>query len=123
MQSETPTHAKVQLFLEELSLTDPDKYEILSFLRKIVFGQGANISEKMMYGGIIFSFKGEDFGGVFAYKKHVSMEFSQGYKFDDPQKLLEGSGKFRRHLKFLAKEEVAEKNVRYFIEQALTNID
>ena len=38
-------------------------------------------------------------GGIYVYKDHVSLEFSQGALFDDPDGRLEGKGKGRRHLK------------------------
>jgi hypothetical protein len=76
------------------------------------------ISERMMYGGIMFTLE-KDFGGVFAYKDHVSLEFSQGSQFNDPNKLLQGSGKFRRHLKFSSSEDVDDKMVLFFVDQAV----
>lgn len=38
-----------------------------------------------MYGGIMFS-PGDDFGGLFVYKNHVSFEFGNGAKFVAPHK-------------------------------------
>ena len=70
----------------------------------------------MMYGGIIFSLS-TDFGGVFVYKNHVSFEFSLGYKLDDPEKLLEGGGKYRRHLKMKSLEQVKMKKVDFYLKQ------
>ena len=63
-----------------------------------------------MYGGIIFSLA-DDFGGIFVYKNHVSFEFSYGYKLDDPSKLLEGNGKYRRHLKIKSIEDLEIKKI------------
>lgn len=62
------------------------------------------------------------FGGVFASNKHVSFEFSEGYKFNDPDKMLEGTGKFRRHLKLRLIGDVAAKNVAGFVNQALAQV-
>ncbi|MEM9780308.1 MAG: DUF1801 domain-containing protein, partial [Pseudomonadota bacterium] len=46
------------------------------------------------YGGKVFAPDPTDdrsiVGGVFAYKDHVSVEFSQGATFDDPEGHLEG---------------------------------
>jgi hypothetical protein len=58
-------------------------------------------------------------GGIFAYKDHVSLEFSEGASFDDPDGVLEGKGKNRRHLKFTAVEDVKGKGVEGFLKQAL----
>ena len=58
-------------------------------------------------------------GGIFAYKDHVSLEFSVGASFDDPDGRLEGKGKNRRHLKFETVEDVADKGAEGFLKQAL----
>jgi hypothetical protein len=72
-----------------------------------------------MYGGIMFAVN-EDVGGIFTSKKHVSFEFSKGVNFKDPKKILEGTGKFRRHLKLITLDDVNIKNVEYFIQQAIS---
>jgi len=77
-------------------MLDNTKYQILEELRKIVIENYPKVEERMMYGGIMFSLA-DEFGEVFVYKNHISFEFSYGYKFKDPEKLLEGSGKYRRH--------------------------
>ncbi len=58
-------------------------------------------------------------GGIYVYKDHVSLEFSQGASFDDPDERLEGKGKGRRHLKFEAVEDVTGKDAEGFLKQAL----
>jgi hypothetical protein len=58
-------------------------------------------------------------GGIFSYKDHVSLEFSQGASFDDPDGRLEGKGKNRRHLKFVTVEDVTGKDAEGFLKQAL----
>ncbi len=110
---------KTQAFIDNIKVIDHSKYQILIKLREIVFGHYPKVEEKIMYGGIIFSIK-EDFGGVFAYQNHVSFEFSQGFKFEDTEKLLEGKGKYRRHLKFKSIEDVDTKKVDYFVKQSIS---
>lgn len=58
-------------------------------------------------------------GGIFTYKDHVSLEFSQGASFDDPDAMLEGKGKNRRHLKFTAVDDVEAKGALCFLKRAL----
>ena len=109
---------KVQKFLDDIAETDSEKFEILQSLRGIVFAKLSEVSEIVKYGGIMFSLEGQkDFGGIFVYKEHVSLEFSKGAKFSDPQKLLEGKGKFRRHLKIRFLAEIKTKNTEFFIAQ------
>ena len=58
-------------------------------------------------------------GGIYVYKDHVSLEFSQGASFDDPDGRLEGKGKCRRYLKFATVEDVTGKYAKGFLRQAL----
>ncbi len=58
-------------------------------------------------------------GGIFSYKDHVSLEFSKGASFVDPDGALEGKGKNRRHLKFAVVEDVAAKGTVGFLKRAL----
>lgn len=108
---------KVQKFLEELKKHDAQKFDIVSAARAVVFKAYPAVSEKIMYDGIMFT-REKDFGGLFVYKEHVSFEFSNGASFKNPKKLLEGSGKFRRHLKLYTKGDVKNKDVDFFVRQA-----
>ncbi|MDX1700014.1 MAG: DUF1801 domain-containing protein, partial [Melioribacteraceae bacterium] len=74
--------------------------------------------EKMMYGGIMFSLT-EDYAGIFARKNHVSFEFGNGFKMNDPNKVLEGGGKYRRYLKLRSLTDIKDKEVEFFVEQAV----
>ncbi len=107
---------RVQQFLDDNKEIDAQKYDIVQACRKIVFSIFPDVNERMMYGGIMFSLD-DDFGGVFISKKHVSFEFSHGYLFEDPKKTLEGSGKFRRHLKLKSIEDVFAKQAEFFVKQ------
>lgn len=107
---------QVQKYLEELMVLDSDKCEIVHNLREIVIANYPRVSERIMYGGIMFALE-EDFGGVFVYKNHVSFEFGFGAYMDDPDKFLEGKGKFRRHLKIRNIAEIKDKRVAFFVKQ------
>ena len=109
---------RVLKFLEEIMLFNDEQFNILQKLRKIVFNIYPKTDERMMYGGIMFSLK-EDFGGVFVRKNHISFEFGKGFTMNDPDKLLEGTGKFRRHFKIKSLSDVRDKNVEYFVRQAV----
>lgn len=109
---------QVAKFLNDLMATDEDKYALVQALRDTVIEQYPDVSERMMYGGIMFSL-GKDFGGLFPYKNHVSFEFSLGCLLQDNEKLLEGKGKYRRHLKLTSTADIETKQVCDFVKQAV----
>jgi hypothetical protein len=52
-------------------------------------------------------------------KNHVTFGFHQGSSLDDPQGLLEGSGKNLRHVKVRAAEDLEQPGLRGLIEAAV----
>lgn len=106
----------VQKFLDELEAHDQEKFAILEKARSLVLKEYSKITEEIKYGGILFSLK-EPVGGLFVSKKHVSFEFSFGNEFKDPNKHLEGTGKFRRHLKLAERKDIKDKDVAFFVKQ------
>lgn len=109
---------KVQKFLEEIMMFNDEQFNILQKLREIVFKIHPKTNERMMYGGIMFTLE-EDFGGIFVRKNHISFEFGNGFTMKDPDKLLEGTGQFRRHLKIKSLLDVKNKKVEFFVKQAV----
>ena len=108
---------QVEKHLEDLMLLNEEQYTIIQKLRDIVFMIHPNTNERIMYGGIMFSLD-DDFGGIFTRKSHISFEFGQGFLFDDPERLLEGNGKFRRHLKIRSLSDIDAKKVSFFVKQS-----
>ena len=76
------------------------------------------LSEEVKYGGILFV-SDVQFGGVFAYREHVSVEFSHGAKIVDKGPHLEGGGKGRRHIKLRAVGDITAKKLAAYLPQAL----
>ena len=113
------SNEKVNNFLIDIKATLPERYEIVEEIRASFISGNAEIDEDIKYGGIVFNISGELVGGIFLYKQHLSIEFSHGAQFDDPEKLLEGKGKMRRHLKILEKGELKTKNISFYINQAV----
>ena len=109
---------RVQKFLDEIIMIDSEKYNTLNAMREIVFKTYPNTDERIMYGGIMFSLDTEDFGGLFVRKNHISFEFSSGAGMKDPHEILEGSGKFRRHLKIRSLADIKDKKVNFFVKQS-----
>lgn len=74
------------------------------------------------YGGNLYTLKPDEkegqFCGVFIYKAHVQLAFSEGTSLNDPSRLLEGTGKYRRHINFRQSKDMDENAVAELIRQA-----
>lgn len=56
--------------------------------------------------------------GYFIYAKHVSLEFTHGVHLADPDNILEGAGKQRRHIKLKNTHDLTAKRCKDFLKQA-----
>lgn len=109
----------VQNFLNEIKLINSNKSNMFILIRDIILNAFPKTKEKIMYGGLVFFLHDEMFSGLFLNKNHVTLEFSKGYLMEDPKKILEGKGKYRRHLKILTSEDILNKKVSFFVKQAV----
>ncbi len=113
------SNEKVNEFLHDLKTTGSEKWATVEEIRNTFLGENSMLEEEIKYGGIIYSLSGDLIGGVFLYKGHISIEFSNGANFKDDDGFLEGKGKKRRHLKILDKNDIKNKKIHYYIGQAL----
>ena len=101
-----------------LTVAEPLTEEIEAIIDEVCPDAG----RRSMYGGILFEAEAGNpktmVCGHFIYTNHVSLEFSNGYKFSDPDGVLEGKGKYRRHIKLIKQSDIVDKSVRSMIEQA-----
>lgn len=109
----------VQALLEDIRLLSEERYTIVQDVLSLVRKSFKDYAEEVKYGGILFSAEGVQFGGVFAYKDHVSVEFSRGASIEDTFGLLEGSGKGRRHVKLRAIGDIKAKKLPQYLRLAL----
>lgn len=83
-----------------------------------------DVGRRPMYGGIVFEKEAGTHStmvcGHFVYKQHVSLEFSRGAELDDPNGVLEGKGKYRRHIKLVDPADIRDKSVSAYIDQAFS---
>ena len=86
----------------------------------LTIAPGAAFIEK--YGGLVIeSVPGQPksrFCGIFAYTNHVSLEFTHGAQLNDPDRILQGNGKHRRHIKINLLSDIADKQCEAFLRQA-----
>lgn len=107
----------VQQHLSDLGRANPEYHELVMRVREIVLAVAPDVSESVMYGGLMFAAPVQ-FCGVFAYSGHVSLEFSRGFELKDQFSSLEGRGKLRRHIKLRGVGDIDSKHVRDYIAQA-----
>lgn len=110
----------VEQLLSDLRLTNPAGYDLVQGVRKTVYSAVPKASECVMYGGFMFAATTK-FCGVFAYTGHVSIEFGRGCDLKDTHRVLEGSGKLRRHIKVHTLADIKAKHVLAYITQAHKN--
>jgi hypothetical protein len=113
------TVRSVSALLDNIHLVSEESYALVQAVRLSVQQGCRSISEVVRYGGIVFASDGLPFGGVFAYKQHVSVEFSCGASIADPFGHLEGSGKGRRHLKLRSIDDINGKHLAAYLTLAV----
>jgi hypothetical protein len=107
-----------EALLEEMRLLREEQFRISQAVRALVKETIRPLSEEVKYGGILFS-SGLHFGGVFAHNEHVSVEFGHGASIADPEGLLEGGGKGRRHIKLRSISDTSVKKLAKYVPLAL----
>ncbi|RFA29904.1 hypothetical protein CAI21_08735 [Alkalilimnicola ehrlichii] len=110
--------SRIDRLLDDIRATDEARYELVQQLRAIVFELSPQATEEVKYGGLLF-LQREPFCGVFAYAKHVSVELPEGHALVDRHQVLEGQGKYRRHIKLRDRDDISRKYVKDYVQQAL----
>lgn len=108
------TKKSVEALLEDIRFLNEENYAIVEAVRALVRKGFESISEEVKYGGILFT-SHVQFGGVFSYTAHVSVEFGSGAKIVDAYGFLEGAGKGRRHIKLRSVAEIEEKKLAEYL--------
>ncbi|MBM5572162.1 MULTISPECIES: DUF1801 domain-containing protein [Deefgea] len=109
--------AKVASLLHDLALLDVERLAVVEAVRTLIYSLLPSATERVMYGGLLFATQA-DFCGIFAYQKHVSVEFGRGCDLSDVAGVLEGGGKFRRHIKLFSLKDIEDKSLAQYIVQA-----
>ncbi|MCZ7645628.1 MAG: DUF1801 domain-containing protein [Planctomycetota bacterium] len=83
---------------------------------------GGDVREEFHDGCPVACVAGAAFGYVNAFSAHVNVGFYQGAALPDPAGLLEGTGKFMRHVKLRPGREVNEAALATLIETAYRDL-
>lgn len=113
---------KVAILLQDVKEHREGLFPIVARLRDMVLAAGQSITEEVKYGGLLFS-SGQSFCGVFSYKAHVTLEFSQGAALAEPYGFLSGDGKYRRHIKLEAVQDIETRRVSEYVASARAAAD
>ena len=116
-------NAEVDAFLRDTQLVSPENHAMIIAIRDIFRKVDASFGETIKYGGLVFMSGKDLVGGIFVYRNHLSIEFSVGAGFADPDGFLEGKGKHRRHLKIRAMEDIEAKKVATYVAQTVPGSD
>jgi len=99
-----------------------DLISIASELEEFIQSCVPDSTRVSKYGGTLFTLKPKEkegqFCGVFVYSAHVQLSFSNGPQLKDERKILQGSGKFRRHVNFKTADHIDYAYLKELICQA-----
>jgi len=90
-----------------ISALPEEKQTLLLEARKIILGTDKNITEDIKWQALTFTFA-ENIAWIFTYKStpYINLGFFRATELDDPNNLLEGTGKGLRHLKIYTKKDI-----------------
>lgn len=98
--------------------------QIVDRLREIIIQIAPDSNERKMYGGLVYEVPDtkpkRQFVGLFKRQGYVTVELDLGAELDDPQGVLEGTGKRRRHIKLTDMSEIESKNVEDYLLRSLS---
>lgn len=107
---------------ERNNMDTKETQKIVTAAQEIITDIAPDSKEKTMYGGLVYELDYVKpkrlFCGIFVRKDYVTIEFDRGTELKDDKKLLEGSGKNRRHLTLRSFAEVKSKQLKSFVRQS-----
>lgn len=89
---------------------------------EVMRGCGEDVRELLHDGHPTACIGDAAFGYVNVFKAHVNVGFFRGAEIDDPQGLLEGTGKFMRHVKLRPGNDVDAQALKKLIETAYADM-
>lgn len=103
-------------------MTPQIEKEITDKVNELILALCPDAGFTSKYGGTLIEAVAGDpksaIGGLFFYAQHASFEFANGATIDDPNKFLEGKGKYRRHIKLTTAQDIESKQLPFYLEQA-----
>jgi hypothetical protein len=104
-------------------MDDATKAEIVNSLEEMIVELAPDAHLRPMYGGTVIELETGNpksrIGGFYVYADYVSLEFANGVQLEDRNGVLEGTGKFRRHVKLRSGDDIGGKTCKRFLNQAV----
>lgn len=110
---------QIAALLDGVGSASPTNHAIMLALRAAVQAGAPGADEMVKYGGLHYV-AARPICGIFAFAQHVTLEFSRGAELSDPSGILLGDGKYRRHLRFTAPEQVDARLITAYVAEALS---
>ena len=117
-------------YLRFLSAYDPRITEIALAVRKLVLEEAPGATELIYdaYNAVAagYSFTGrpsDAFIHIAAYAGWVNLGFNRGSQLNDPRRLLQGGGRWIRHLRISTPADLEEPAVRAFVKATVAGAD
>jgi hypothetical protein len=117
IKSALPRHPDVDAYVEG---QPPELRQTTRFLVDLVRATVKGTTEAIWYGSPMFCAPagGDFFCYVAAQSRHVNLGFRKGTELDDPDGLLEGSGKGMRHVKLHAPDTIPKAKLARLLKDA-----
>lgn len=96
----------------------PQFHDIVAMLRDLMRENAPEATEKIGYGMLMWSGKWP-LAWITPGKAGISFGFRAGAYFDDPYRLLKGTGKHARNVKLHKPADVNREALRHYVRQAL----
>lgn len=87
-------------------------------VRRIILAAGDGLHEGIKWGSPTF-FGTRNVCNLICHKDHVNLQLFDGARLDDPEGVLEGTGKGMRHIKFHSEDDVRRPLIERFVRQAM----
>jgi hypothetical protein len=106
----------VDEFIQQMS---GEQQEIANALRRMIRKAAKSLQESIKWGYPCYVGLG-NICSIIPYPDHVNLSFFRGAELDDPDELLEGTGKGMRHVKIKTAKDIRKRAVADLIQSAVT---
>jgi hypothetical protein len=98
----------------------PKKKKLAFKVREIVLKSDLSLKEYIKWGNLTFVHKG-NIAFIYSYDTvdYITLGFFKGTELSDPQRRLEGTGKSMRHMKIGNENDIDEKQITMWVNEAV----